>query len=388
MKIALITPRFVPGDGQGRVNFEIAKAALDAGHDLWLVGREFAPELAAHERARLVRITVSRWPSELIRNQVFALKSAAWLLRARPSLDVVHVNGFVTWGRSDLNTAHFVHSAWLRSPYHTARFRRGAYGVYQLLYTLAGARLERWAYRRTARIVAVSKQVARELSLAGIDPRRLQVIGNGVDLEEFRPERVPRADLGLPLEGVLLLFVGEIRTPRKNLDTLLRALALTECMRLAVVGDTSGSPYPKLAAALGVAHRVSFLGYRKDVSRLMRAADIFVFPSRYEACSLVLLEAAASGLPIVAAKTTGGVELLPPESCVLLDDTEDESALARVLQDLAAQPSERARMGISARAAAQANSWRTMAERYLHAYAELNEPPVAGRISSLPVGTG
>jgi glycosyltransferase involved in cell wall biosynthesis len=370
MRLALITHRFARGDGQGRVNYEIAKNALAAGHDVWLVANHVAPDLASHARARVVRIGVTGWPTALVRNQVFALRTALWLLRNRKRLDLVHVNGFVTYAQADINTSHFVHAAWLKSPYHTVRVRRDVYGLYQWLYTSLNVYLERRAYRRSALVVGVSEQVKRELLEAGIDEAQLRVIANGVDVEEFRPAPVARRELGLP-DGVLLLFVGDIKTPRKNLDTLLHALVDTPDVTLIVVGDLNGSPYPQMADDLQIGERVRFLGYRTDVSRLMRAVDLFVFPSRYEACSLVLLEAAASGLPVVAARTTGGVELLTGESSVLLNDCEDAAELAAALRALASHPAKRAQMGVAARVAAEANSWKSMAARYLQLYGEL-----------------
>jgi glycosyltransferase involved in cell wall biosynthesis len=290
----------------------------------------------------------------------------------------VHVNGFTTWARSDVNTAHFVHAAWLRSAHHTYRVRKDWYGLYQWLYGWCGQFLEAWSYRRARLTVAVSRQVERELVATSLAPARLRVIANGVDLDEFKPAPAARAALGLPA-GVLLLFVGDLKTPRKNLDTLLEAFALTPACRLLVVGDAAGSPYPELAARLGVANRVQFLGFRRDVAELMRAADVFVFPSRYEACSLVLLEAAASGLPVVAARTTGGTELLEGDGAVLLEDADDRLELAAVLRRLVAAPAVRAQMGAAARRTAERHSWAAMAAQYLGIYEELrsNAPPRA-----------
>jgi glycosyltransferase involved in cell wall biosynthesis len=178
-----------------------------------------------------------------------------------------------------------------------------------------------------------------------------------------------RQALGLP-RGVVLLFVGEIRTPRKNLDTLLQALRDVPAAVLCVVGDTAQSPYPALARRLGVADRVMFLGYRDDVAQLMRAADLFVFPSRYEACSLVLLEALASGLPVVAARTTGGSELLTPECSVLIDDADDAAALAVAVNGLLASSEARLRMRTAARKLAEKHSWASMPGCYLDTYRE------------------
>jgi glycosyltransferase involved in cell wall biosynthesis len=369
MRIALITHSLTSGDGQGRVNYEIARAALNAGNQVCLVATRIAPELRAHPLARAVHIRVSGWPSTLIKNQVFALKSAIWLAHNRGQFDLIHVNGFITWGHADVNTSHFVHRAWLQSSVHTSRIRRDWYGFYQWLYTRINCTLELWAYRRSPVIVAVSEQVREELIAAGVAADRMRVIANGVDLAEFRPESVERKALGLP-EGVLLLFVGDIRTPRKNLDTLLRALTSVPDAVLAVAGDVSGSPYPRLAQALGVAGRVLFLGYRRDVPLLMRAADVFVFPSRYEACSLVLLEALASGLPVVAARTTGGTELLTPECSVLIDDADDVQALAAAVNGLVASAERRLRMRTAARKVAETHPWSSMADRYLETYRE------------------
>jgi glycosyltransferase involved in cell wall biosynthesis len=367
MRVALITHRLTKGDGQGRVNYEIALAALKAGHHVCLVATQIAPELRTHPLAKVVEIGVSRWPSALIKYQIFALKSALWLARNRHRLDLIHVNGFITWGRADVNTSHFVHRAWLQSPVHTSRLRRDWYGFYQWFFTRVNCALELWAYKRSQVIVAVSEQVKQELIAAGVAASRIRVIANGVDLAEFRPEPLERRTLGLP-EGVLLLFVGDIRTPRKNLDTLLRALTLVQDATLVVVGDAKGSPYPELSEALGVAERVMFLGYRTDVPLLMRAVDVFVFPSRYEACSLVLLEAIASGLPVVAAKTTGGAELLTPECSVLVNDADNAPGLAAAITRLVASADARLRMRAAARKVAESRPWSAMAESYLELY--------------------
>ena len=374
MRLALITHKLVKGDGQGRVNYELAREALAAGHFVFLLASEVAPELAAHPQARVVPIRVAGLPTALLQNQVFACRTALWIWRHRGEIDLVHANGFVSWGAADINSSHFVHAAWIRSRYHTWRVRRDIYGFYQLLYSFTGKWLERWSYRHTRCVVAVSEQVRRELVEAGVPSQRLRVIPNGVDTDEFAPRGVSRRALGLP-EGKLVLFIGDIRTPRKNLDTLLRAMADVSGATLVVAGSTARSPYPRLASRLGLEGRVSFLGFRRDIPELMRAADLFVFPSRYEACSLVLLEAAASGLPIVAAATAGGTELLTSACSELLHDPDDAVALAATLNRLLAAPAALRRMSVESRRVALANSWQTMARRYLELYRELTPQP-------------
>jgi glycosyltransferase involved in cell wall biosynthesis len=372
MKIALVTHRFVRGDGQGRVNYELARAALAAGHSVAMVACEVDPQLAAQAGARTVRIARARVPSALLQNQLFAWRTSLWLWRHRGEYDLVHVNGFVTWARADINTSHFVHAAWLRSPHHTWRVRRDLYGLYQLLYSVLGCWLEAWSYRHARRVVAVSEQVRQELLASGIPAQRLQVIHNGVDTAEFVPGPGRQASAG---RACRMLFVGDIKTPRKNLDTLLRALVHVEGAVLEVAGGVEGSPYPRMAADLGLEQRVSFLGFRRDVAQLMQAADVFVFPSRYEACSLVLLEAAACGLPVVAARRTGGTEILNPQCAVLLADADDAQELAAALNALAADPQRLERMGREARSVAVRNSWQVMAAHYLGLYRELSGRP-------------
>ncbi len=370
MHIALVTHRFVRGDGQGRVNLEIAQAALRRAWKLTLISSEVAPELLGHADVAWIRIDTRAWPTELIRNQVFALQASAALRRLRQELDLIHVNGFVSWVRADVNSSHFVHAAWARSPFHTWRLRRDLYGAYQLLYSRLGKVLELWSYRRARVVVAVSQQVRRDLTESGVADARVRVIPNGVDVEEFKPGSPSRADLGLP-EGRLVLFVGDIKTPRKNLDTVLRAMTQMDEATLLVVGDDSGSPYRGLASELGVLPRTRFLGFRRDIPALMQAANLFVLPSRYEPSGLVLFEAAASGLPIIASRSAGGTEVLGEEGCVLLDDPEDHVALARAMRRLLASPAQLQRLGLAARRAAVAHSWQTMAQRYLQLYCEL-----------------
>ena len=126
-----------------------------------------------------------------------------------------------------------------------------------------------------------------------------------------------------------------------------------------------GCAYPQLAARLGLNERVHFLGCRDDMPDLMRAVDLFVFPSRYEPFGLVVLEAMASGLPVIATTTTGAVELVTPECGIVLSDTEDTQALAKALLYLKSDFDLRKRMGQAARTIAQQHSWTSMAQSYV-----------------------
>ena len=157
----------------------------------------------------------------------------------------------------------------------------------------------------------------------------------------------------------------------KNLDTVLKSLVKVPNLHLAVVGSTERSPYPQMAATLGLSDRVHFTGFRRDIAKIMQAVDFFVFPSRYEACTLVLLEAMASGLPAITATSAGGAELVTPESGFVLSDSDDVDALAEAMKTLASSSSLRTQMGAAARAVAEQNTWVSKAQRYADLFEEL-----------------
>lgn len=374
MRLAVVTHKAIKGEGQARVNYEIARRAALCGWQVTLVASEVAPELRALPGVQVVPVPWSARRTALVGVLDFARRSGRWLRQHRSELDVVHVNGYITDAPGDVNAAHFVHGAWLRSPAHTSRVHRNAYGAYHFLFSLLNARLERNAFAQARQVVAISGRVRRELMQIGVPERKIEVIPNGVDGEEFRPgppdRRALRAALDLPAGVPLALFVGNLRVPLKNLDTVLRALAQTPGLHLAVAGELAGSPYPAMARQLGLTERVHWLGFRRDVNALMRAADLLVFPSRYEPFALVILEAMASGLPLITASTVGAAELVTPDCGLIVDDPEDADTLAQAMRELSADAPRRLRMGCAARAIAEGCGWERMADRYLALYTQ------------------
>jgi glycosyltransferase involved in cell wall biosynthesis len=374
LRVAIVTHVVRHNDGQGRVNHEIARAALDENIAVTLVASHVAPDLLAHPNVRWAPIKIGRWwPTNLLRQQVFAFKSAMWLRAHRREYDVLHVNGFITWMPADVNTSHFVHSGWFGSKYYPFGLTKGVWSAYQSVYTRCNAWLERWAYRRSKVITAVSQKVADEIRAIGLTPdNRVDVIYNGVDTQGFAAATGDRAKFGLAADAFLLLFVGDLRTPRKNLGTVLQALKhLPEHVQIAVAGFLPGSPYPEQAKALGIAHRVHFLGLVKEMPVLMHSVDAFVFPSRYEAMSLSLLEAMAAGLPVVTARTAGGAEIITPECGIVLDDPDDPKALAGAVARLAENDATRRAMGKAANELASGFGWARMAAQYIALYRQL-----------------
>ncbi|XXT27315.1 glycosyltransferase family 4 protein [Sorangium sp. So ce448] len=381
LKVAIVTYVVDHNDGQGRVNHEIVAAALAAGCEVTLVANRVAEVWRKHPRVHWQCVPEVRLPAALLRDQVFAIASGWWLARNRHRFDIVHVNGFITWARADVNTAHFVHHGWLHSGYYPYRLRDGWRAAYRWLYTHVNVPLERRAFRQARVVVALTPRIVAELHATGVPADGIEVIPNGVDTSEFAPGKVCRERFGLPAGVPLLLFAGDLRTSRKNLDTVLAALAdVPEPVALAVAGTTEGSVYPQLARDLGVAERVHFIGHVADMPALMRSCDALVFPSRYEAMSLVVLEAMASGIAVLAARSTGAAGFVPPDAGVVLDDPNDASALAAAIRQLTADPAALRRMGQAGRAAMLGQGWGAMGERYLQLYRRLARRPAAARV--------
>ncbi len=365
MKLCIITSALIKGDGQGRVNYEIAREAIRRGHHLTLLATRVAPELQDNSFVNWIDIPVKGWKTQLLRDIVFAQRSADWLRQHRREVDLVVANGATTSAPGDVNIAHFVHSGWLRSPVHISRTRRDLYGFYQWLYTRLNSHWEKQAFGSAKVVVAVSEKIRKELIDIGIPKECIRVILCGVGLEEFSTGEADRRKWGFPEQVPIALFSGDLRINRKNLDSVLHALVQVPNLHLAVTGEAEESPYPQLAARLGLSERVHFLGCRDDMPDLMRAVDLFVFPSRYEPFGLVVLEAMASGLPVIATTTTGAAELVTPECGIVLSDTEDTQALAKALLYLKSDFDLRKRMGQAARTIAQQHSWTSMAQSYV-----------------------
>jgi UDP-glucose:(heptosyl)LPS alpha-1,3-glucosyltransferase len=235
---------------------------------------------------------------------------------------------------------------------------------------------ERWCYRptRTRALSAVSAGVAAELRRGF--PRMasvVRVVPNGVDTAVFRPDpalrTATRTRLGVAEDTSLALFVGGDWT-RKGLGHAVDALSAAPRWLLVVAGAGDHDPVIRRARAAGVESRVMLLGRVNDPASLYRAADALVFPTSYEAFPLVLLEAAASGLPLLATRVNGAEDLL-------IDGvngwfiTQDGLDIAEHLNELRSSPELAHKMGRAARDAVASFTWDAMAERYRSLYSEL-----------------
>jgi UDP-glucose:(heptosyl)LPS alpha-1,3-glucosyltransferase len=248
----------------------------------------------------------------------------------------------------------------------------------------AVARIERERYQPGAcRFVLpisalVRDQILRRYALA---PERVRVLHPAVDTERFTPRLAPeartvlRAELALPAAAPLLVFVGsDFR--RKGLPEFLAALQRLPGVHALVLGNDRTAHARRqrdLAGALGVAERVHFAGVRPDPERLLAAADCLVFPSRFDAFGNAVLEAMASGLPVVVSRQAGSAELvIPGQTGAVVDAPEDAAALAAAIEPYL-DPALRLAAGARARRVAEQHAWEHQLSRVLAVYAEVVE---------------
>jgi glycosyltransferase involved in cell wall biosynthesis len=209
---------------------------------------------------------------------------------------------------------------------------------------------QRLAYRAAHVVVANSTAAADQLRLEAVAPAKIRVITNGVDCDVYATPPRQR-----PLQQIVT--VATLRE-EKGHDTLIAAAALVierhPDVELSFIGD--GPLRASLVRQVnlrGLRSRVRFLGERPDVAAQLSSADLFVLPSRTEACPNAVLEAMASGLPIIASRVGGVPELIESGVDGLLVPADAPGELASAINSLIEQPALAAGLGRAARAKAE-----------------------------------
>jgi glycosyltransferase involved in cell wall biosynthesis len=223
---------------------------------------------------------------------------------------------------------------------------------------------------RHTRLLAVSDAVRQFHTRQGVDPGRLAVLYNGVDLSEFRPGEATgflHRALGLPGDAKLIVSIGQVIL-RKGWDFLLNAAESVirrdpNAHFIAVGGRHSPKAETQaLAARIESAQRAGplagrwhMLGVRSDVAAILNEATVVAHAARQEPLGRVLLEAAASGRAVVATDVGGTREIFPDEGKgAVLVPVDRPAELAEAILELLASPGRREALGQSGRAWAEA----------------------------------
>lgn len=205
-------------------------------------------------------------------------------------------------------------------------------------------------YRRCDHLVGNTRDLVRWMVAQGWPAGCAHYLPNFTeDFFELLP-----AELGLTEGAPKLLALGRLHR-NKGFDTLLRALALLPGAELAIGGEgPERRALEQLAAELGVAGRVRFLGWRQDAGALLAGCDVFVCSSRHEPLGNVVLEAWSAARPIVAVAAQGPSELIEDGRTGLLVPSESPEAMAQAIGALLADPARAAALGAAGRAAWEA----------------------------------
>lgn len=227
--------------------------------------------------------------------------------------------------------------------------------------------------------VSVSEHLACYLrETIGVPNERVTQIYNGVDSHRFRPGEagLPHGDFGDP-RNVVIGTVGQLR-PEKNQGMLVDAFARLVAqgheaagrLRLVVVGNgPEENDLERRVAEAGIADRVWLAGARNDIPELLRALDLFALPSKTEGISNTILEAMATGLPVVATDVGGNAELIVDGATGTLVPADDPDAMADALWRYARDPQRRSEHGSAARRRVlERFSLETMVDAYTRVY--------------------
>jgi UDP-glucose:(heptosyl)LPS alpha-1,3-glucosyltransferase len=190
-------------------------------------------------------------------------------------------------------------------------------------------------------IIAISDMVKQDMMhWYQIPEERITVVYNGVDIERFHPRnRQYREEIrrryGIGEELVILFVSNNFRM--KGLGFLIRALAEVKkedhpSLRLLVLGRDRKEPYLRLAKKIGISEEVVFAGSTDEPEKYYGAADLLVHPTFYDACSLTVLEALASGLPVITTHFNGasGIITEGQEGFVISDPRDDQTLMEKI----------------------------------------------------------
>jgi glycosyltransferase involved in cell wall biosynthesis len=342
------------------VALQLARAARAAGHECAFVSPDDGPFLA---QAR-----AEGFETHLLQlGRLFRLDGALRLalLLHRERADVLHTHtplvanilGRLAGRVARVPVVSHVH---IENHFPPGRLRAGLY-----------RRLDNATARSAAALLTVSNATREALERQGY-PARVTVVYNGVAPSSEEPAAQLGLEPGRPVVGEIARLAAV-----KGQATLLRACAGLDVSVVLVGADLErGGAYRELlereAQELGMAERVLFTGYRADTGALLRSFDVFALPSTVEGLPLVVLEAMAAGVPVVATPVGGVGELVADGETGLLVPPEDADALAGALRRLLAEPATARRLAAAARGRVEERfSEETMCERVLAVYEDV-----------------
>jgi glycosyltransferase involved in cell wall biosynthesis len=306
------------------------------------------------------------------------LSFASFLLRYGREFDIWHVHLYGYHAALAVALGEL-----MRRPVVLKLTSSAAMGIETAMGSGIAGRILGFFHRRVSACLAVTEETRAEAICFGIPAQRIYLIPNGVDGRQFHPaspeERAAaRRALGLVCDR-LVLYVGRL-SPEKNLLGLLDAWAAVdtnarEGALLALVGDgPDRDQVHARAQAPDLAGSVHLAGQRSDVATWYRAADLYVISSINEGLSNTMIEALASGLPVISTRVSGSSVLVESEAAGLVVDVGNVEKLADAMKSLLKDESIRMRLGKNARLKFESRfSSKTLSKRMILLYEGLRD---------------
>ncbi len=346
----------------------VSRALGRRGHQVDIYAPRYAPRdygrigVAVRERDLGVNVRVRRrlslaFPSSTRQSRAALPSPIGWAaLTGRDKPDVIHTHSFFGIGLEAVLNGGFLRIPVIGTNHTTV----AGFGPHIPVSVDRASAYVAWFYNRCDYVTAPSRSVFEELGAARIC-RPTLVVSNPIDTALFTPVRADdraalRARFGLARPTIT--YAGRLG-PEKNIDVLLHAVAALRdggiIADLAIAGHGSHEPVLRtLAADLGLVEQIKFFGTmpQKTLALLLRISDAFAIMSTSETQSMVLLQAMASGVPVVAAQARALPEFVSPANGVLVDP-HDPARLASALGMLLASPDRRRRLGAGGRRSAE-----------------------------------
>lgn len=240
----------------------------------------------------------------------------------------------------------------------------------------------------TRRVIAVSPEEQRAAVRLGFGKSKVVMVPNGVGQMRLNARPEARRTMGVADDAIVIGFVGRL-VEQKAPEILIEAFAITAKAqpraRLAMVGNGPlESPMRELAAKLGVADKIIWLGER-DARGVLAGFDLFALSSRKEGLPYVVLEAMAAGLPVVATTSAGSEILVIPDVNGAVVPPDDAPAFARALIDLVTDPIRMAQCAEGSRQRVARFTIDAMVDRTLEAYLDAH-PAESQQPTRVPCG--
>jgi glycosyltransferase involved in cell wall biosynthesis len=395
MNVCFVTPEYFPiSGGTGAYVYYLSQFLQKLGHNVHIVARhskdseDVVDGVEVHYRKGKGNAITRYW--RFARSASKKIKK----LNEKIGLDIIHANlplvpSFAIPKESARALVCTVHSTWKGEAMVTKQDNPKNLNPNEKMMLRLNFMLRSYEKKlmdRSDALIAVSKYTVNELTeLYGIGEDKIQVIYNGVDINKFKPRTNKtelRREFGLEERHRIVLFVGRLYH-RKGLEILLHSIphVLQEFNYVKFVISGTGfkekeESLRELAKKLDIEEYVTFLGYVPDekLPFLYAASDVFVLPAIYENFPFAILEAQATGLPVISTKVGGISEFLTDNENGFLIEPGDSTQLTQKVLNLLQNPKLAKEMGEFGRKLIEEKlSWRLITGQVIDLYRQLLE---------------